>query len=91
MSFQASLDTIEAKPGKLPCDLRDDAAEKGWFEGGGLRPGVKAGAIVADLEEHPGLGHGQAMPVVALLEGANKQGGDQRSRGGLLLPGARPA
>ena len=91
MSFQAYLDTIEAKTGKPPGDSRDHAAEKGRLEAGGPRPGVKAGAIVADLEEHPGLGHGQAMPVVALLEGANKQGGDQRSRGGLLLPGARPA
>ncbi|MBA3812387.1 MAG: DUF4287 domain-containing protein [Caulobacteraceae bacterium] len=69
MSFQAYLDTIKAKTGKSPDDLRAYAAGKGWTEGGTLRPGVKAGAIVADLKAQLGLGHGHAMAVVALLKG----------------------
>lgn len=69
MSFQGYLNTIQAKTGKSPDDLRAYAAEQGWLDAGKLRPEVKAGAIVADLKEKLGLGHGHAMAVVALLKG----------------------
>lgn len=73
MSFQGYLDTIKSKTGKSPDDLRRYAAEKGWTEGGALRPAVKAGTIVADLKEHLELGHGHAMAVVALLKGKTEE------------------
>ena len=69
MSFRAYLDTIRSRTGKSPDDLRRYAADKGWTEHGVLRPEVKAGAVVADLKQTLGLGHGHAMAVVALLRG----------------------
>jgi hypothetical protein len=75
MSFQAYLDTIRQKTGKSPAELRRYASQKGWTEGGTLRPDVKAGTVIADLKEDLGLGHGHAMAVVALLQGKKKEGG----------------
>ena len=74
MSFQAYLDTIEAKTGKGPADLRAMAQAKGWTAGGGLAPGVKPMAIVDQLKSELDLGHGHAMAVVALLGGSKKEG-----------------
>lgn len=74
MSFQAYLTTIETKTGKTPADFRIYAADKGWMQGGMLRPEVKAGAIVADLKEQFGLGHGHAMALYALFKGKKKDG-----------------
>ena len=74
MSFQAYLDNIQAKTGRSPDDFRSYAAEKGWADAAGLRAGVKAGAIVADLKAQFGLGHGHAMAIVALLKGGKREG-----------------
>ena len=74
MSFQAYLDNIQAKTCRSPDDFRDYAAGKGWADAAGLRAGVKAGAIVADLKAQFGLGHGHAMAIVALLKGAKREG-----------------
>lgn len=74
MSFQAYLDTIEAKTGKTPADLRAMAQAKGWTAGDGLAPGVKPMTIVDALKRELGLGHGHAMAVVALLKGAKREG-----------------
>lgn len=74
MSFQAYLDNIRAKTGRSPDDFRRYAVEKGWTDAAGLRDGVKAGAIVADLKAAFGLGHGHAMAIVALLKGAKREG-----------------
>ncbi len=74
MSFQAYLDTIEAKTGKNAAALRDYAAAKEWTAGGMLKPGIKAGAIVDDLKANLGLGHGHAMAVYALLSGKKNEG-----------------
>jgi hypothetical protein len=63
MSFQAYIDNIEAKTGKTPDDFRALAAKKDL-----LRPDVKAGQIVAWLEEDFGLGHGHSMAVYATLK-----------------------
>ena len=54
MSFQAYLDTIEARTGKSP------AAERGWTADNGFAPGIKPMAIVAALKEELGLAHGHA-------------------------------
>ena len=70
MSFQAYLDNIQAKTGQSPNDFRRLAAEKRFTENGALRPGVKAGEIVAWLKSDFGLGHGHAMAIVAVLKGS---------------------
>lgn len=74
MSFQAYLDTIQAKTGQSPADLRAYAAWQGYMDDDRLKPGIKAGTIVADLKRDFGLGHGHAMAVYALLKGLRKEG-----------------
>ncbi|HEV2701665.1 MAG TPA: DUF4287 domain-containing protein [Steroidobacteraceae bacterium] len=69
MSFQAYLDNIQTKTGKSADDFRKLATQKGFAEGGALKPGVKAGEVVAWLKADFGLGHGHAMAIVALLKG----------------------
>lgn len=69
MSFQAYLDNIQAKTGKSPADFRRLATVSGFAEGGKLKAGVKAGAVVAWLKADFALGHGHAMAIVALLKG----------------------
>lgn len=59
MSFQAYLDNIKTKTGKTPDDLKKLAEKKGL-----LKPGVKAGEIVAWLKEDFDLGHGHSMAIV---------------------------
>ena len=70
MSFQAYIDNIRAKTGLSPAEFRKLAADKGFCEGGTLRPGVKAGEIVQWLKDDFDLGHGHAMAIYALLKGA---------------------
>jgi hypothetical protein len=72
MSFQAYLDNIQAKTGKSPADFRKLATDRGFAAGGKLKPGVKAGAVVAWLKADFGLGHGHAMAIVALLKGTKE-------------------
>jgi hypothetical protein len=74
MSFQAYLDTIEAKTGKNADDLKALADARGLSEGGKLRPGVKAGEVTDWMKNEYGLGHGHAMAVYALLSGKKKPG-----------------
>lgn len=69
MSFQAYLDNIQNKTGKSPDDFRAYAQERGWVENGVLRSSIKAGVVIADLNEKFGLGRGHAMAIVALLKG----------------------
>ena len=64
MSFQAYIDNIKAKTGKTPEDFKKIAEKKGL-----LKPGVKAGAIVAWLKEDFDLGHGHAMAIYAVFSG----------------------
>jgi hypothetical protein len=67
VSFQAYLDNIKAKTGKTPQDFKALAEKKGL-----LKPGVKAGEIVAWLKEDFGLGHGHAMAIVNTLKSATQ-------------------
>jgi hypothetical protein len=69
MSFPAYLDNIQAKTGKSPADFRKRATDKSFAQGGKLKPGVKAGAVVAWLTADFGLGQGHAMAIVALPKG----------------------
>ena len=66
MTYQAYLDNIKAQTGKTPQDFKVLAEKKGL-----LKPGVKAGQIVAWLNEDFGLGRGHAMAIVLLLKQAN--------------------
>jgi hypothetical protein len=63
MSFQAYLDNIKTKTGKTPDDFKKLADKKGL-----LKPGVKAGQIVAWLKEDFELGHGHAMAIFAVFK-----------------------
>jgi hypothetical protein len=74
MSFQAYLDTIEAKTGLDSAGLRRLGEEQGWTQGGVLQPTIKAGQIIAWLKDNYDLGHGHSMAVVALLKGKKKEG-----------------
>jgi hypothetical protein len=64
MTFRAYIDNIHKKTGKTPEDFRRLAEEKGL-----LKPGVKAGEIVAWLKKDHGLGHGHAMAIYATFKG----------------------
>ena len=62
MSFQAYLDTIEKKTGKIPQELVDEAHTKGFGNDS------KAGEIVAWLAEDYSLGRGHAMALVHVIK-----------------------
>jgi Domain of unknown function (DUF4287) len=64
MSFQAYINNIKAKTGKSPEDFKKIAEKKGL-----LKPGVKAGKIVAWLKGDFDLGHGHAMAIYAAFKG----------------------
>ena len=74
MSFQTYLSNIEAQTGKTPADFRALAEQKGFTEGGKVKAGVKAGAVVDWLKGDFGLGHGHAMAIWALLSGKKTEG-----------------
>jgi hypothetical protein len=62
MSFQAYLDAVEAKTGKTPRALLDEAIARGYDD-----PAVKAGVIVQWLADDYGLGRGHAMAIVHVI------------------------
>lgn len=76
MSFQSYLENIKAKTGKGPDDFRALAEQKGFTEGGNIKPSVKAGDIVKWLKDDFQLGHGHAMAIYALLKGAKSEDSD---------------
>ena len=61
MSFQAYLDSIEAKTGKTPRQLLEEATDRGFG------PDTKAGPIVEWLKADYGLGRGHAMAMVHVI------------------------
>jgi len=61
MSYQAYLDAIEAKTGRTPQQLLDEAAERGYG------PETKAGVVVDWLKEY-GVGRGHAMALYGVLK-----------------------
>ena len=74
MSFQAYLDNIQAKTGKTAAEFKAMAAERGFTEGGTLKKGVKAGAILDWLKTDFDLGRGHGMAIVAVLKGDERGG-----------------
>ncbi len=66
MTLKAYYDNIKAKTGKTPEDFKVLAEKKGL-----LKPGVKAGEIVAWLKEDYELGRGHAMAIVLVLKQVN--------------------
>ena len=73
MSFQTYLSNIQAQTGKTPADFRALAEQKGFTDGGTVRAGVTAGAVVDWLKSDFGLGHGHAMAIWALLSGKKSE------------------
>lgn len=63
MSFQAYLDTIEAKTGLTPRELIAVAHERGLDD-----PSTKAGAIIDWLKTDYDLGRGHAMALVHVIK-----------------------
>lgn len=63
MSFQAYLDTIKAKTGKSPTELKDLAYKTGIFS-----PDMKASELVAWLKDEFDLGHGHSMALWAVFK-----------------------
>ena len=61
MSFQAYLDTIKAKTGKTPEELKEIAENAGVY-----KPDMKAGELVTWLKQEYDLGHGHSMAVWAV-------------------------
>jgi hypothetical protein len=62
MSFQAYLDTAEAKTGKTPRELVDEAHARG-FDGS-----TKAGEILEWLKTDYELGRGHGMALVHVIK-----------------------
>ena len=63
MSFQAYLDTVEAKTGLTPRQLLEIATTKGFDD-----PAVKAGAILEWLKTDYDLGRGHGMAMVHVIQ-----------------------
>lgn len=61
MSFQAYIDAIEKKTGRIPQELVDEAHARGFG------PDTKAGEIVAWLADEYSLGRGHAMALVHVV------------------------
>jgi hypothetical protein len=62
MSYQAYLDAIEAKTGKTPQQLLDEAKSRGYG------PETKASVVVDRLKEEYGVGRGHAMALYGVLK-----------------------
>lgn len=77
MSFQAYLDTIEAKTGKTPLVLINEAKAQGFD-----KPGIKAGVIIVWLKEAYGLGRGHAMALITVIKHGPKIGDKHVGSGG---------
>ncbi len=63
MSFQAYIDNIHAKTGKLPEDFMKHLKKEGL-----LRPDMKATELVGWLKENYALGHGHSMAIWAVFK-----------------------
>lgn len=63
MTFQAYLDTIKAKTGKTPEELKDILEKSGVYS-----YDMKAGDLVKFLKEEFDLGHGHSMAIWAYFK-----------------------
>lgn len=62
MSYQAYLDALEAKCGRTPQQLLDEAARQGYSST------TKAGEVLAWLAEEYGVGRGLGMAFYGVLK-----------------------
>jgi hypothetical protein len=62
MSYQAYLDAVEAKTGKTPQELLDEAAARGFSAT------TAAAEVVAWLRDEYGVGRGHAMALYGVLK-----------------------
>ena len=62
MSYQAYLDAIEAKTGRTPAQLLEEAAGRGYDAT------TKSAVVVAWLQQDHGLGRGHAMAFYGVLK-----------------------
>lgn len=62
MSFQAYIDAIEKKTGRIPQELVDEAHARGFG------PDTKAGEIIMWLADGYSLGRGHAMALVHVVK-----------------------
>ena len=62
MSYQAYLDAVEARTGKTPQQLLDEARGRGYG------PQTSAGVVVDWLKEEYGVGRGHAMALYGVLK-----------------------
>ena len=62
MSYQAYLDALEAKTGRTPAQLLEEAASRGY----GAQ--TKAAVVVGWLQEDYGVGRGHAMALYGVLK-----------------------
>ena len=62
MSYQAYLDAVEAKTGKTPQQLLDEAAGRGYG------PQTKASVVCDWLKDEYGVGRGHAMAFYGVLK-----------------------
>jgi hypothetical protein len=69
MSFQAYIDNIKIKTGKMPSDFKKLAEKKGFLHKGKLNPETKATEITNWLKQEFELGHGHAMAIYATFKG----------------------
>lgn len=63
MSFQSYLDNIKTKKGMTPEDLKKQLEKEKM-----LKPGFKAGELVAWLKKNYDLGHGHSMAIWAVFK-----------------------
>ena len=62
MSYQAYLDAIEAKTGKTPQELLEEARSRGFG------PDTKAAVVVSWLKDDYDVGRGHAMALYGVLK-----------------------
>ena len=63
INLTAYYETIKKKTGKSPADFKKLAEEKGFVVDGDLKPGVKAGEVIAWLKADFKLGHGHGLAL----------------------------
>jgi hypothetical protein len=63
MSFQAYIDNIKSKTGKIPEDFKNELEAESL-----LKPDMKASELVAWLKEKYDLGHGHSMAIWAVFK-----------------------
>ena len=63
MSFQAYIDNIKAKTGKMPEDFKKELEKEKLY-----KPDMKANDLVKWLKEKYDLGHGHSMAIWAVFK-----------------------